>query len=214
MRPYHQSTTADPPTCRVDSAGRLQMHYLLSDTDAWAGCMFSDRQNMESFDSEHGNGGALEVVYCMDEETVGGLNLWYAHNASTDAQRIEYRKFLRLLAADEAAAIGCRRRVFSPGNACFPGPWDGLPDACTGECQAPRPACHSEFTHSELDLVAEFGSGTRTGAVTLVSIAYYPPGCTCRDDGDCASGRYCSRDPVSADCADGSCAGICTRTDL
>jgi hypothetical protein len=206
---------APPPTCRIDEQGRLFMQYSGLGQGAYNACVFARGLDLEPFNLEHGGQGVLEVLLCFEEETLGGLNLWYVDRVPGDASKIEYRKYLSLVPENESVSPGCVRRVFTPDMACFPGPWDGLPAACATNCKAPGMDCHPEFTRSELHLVAEYGTGVRKGAVTVESVTYYPKACLCGTDSDCRSGRYCRRYAPDSLCdpANG-CSGFCSRTDL
>jgi hypothetical protein len=206
---------APPPTCWIDDRGRMFMRYAGLGQGAYNACVFARGLNLEPFNSEHGGSGVLEVSLCFEEETMGGLNLWYVDHVPGDASKVEYRKYFNLVPENGLVLPGCVRRIFTPAMACFPGPWDGLPQACATNCKPPGMDCRPEFFRSELHLVAEYGGGTRKGAVTVQSVTYYPQQCLCREDADCRPGRYCRRHAADTVCSpDNGCSGVCARTEL
>lgn len=171
-------------SCTREAGSEMAFSYSLEATE-WAGCTVMDWADLTDFDPDHGNSGVLEVTLCSTEGAPGPLNLWYG--------RHPHRRALAFW-EDTVPLVGCVKRRFAPGDACFRD-WPELPSGCRGRCGKAAVDCGLKAESSEITLAVEPSSHPQRADLRLVALRYYPSACTCRTSQSCAAREPTSTDP-------------------
>jgi hypothetical protein len=172
------------PTCTLQSDGSATMAFTLP-TQEWVACDFAIGVDMNAFDADNDDGGAMEIEFCVDIPTFGPLNLWYGAYPT--------RKKLELLLSGEILQPGCKVVYKAPENAIchwLNPQWAGdcggqACAACNGLCNQ---KCPISFSNARLTLIEEQPTQpiTQTTTVRLKSVRFLPMACTCTGDNGCS----------------------------
>jgi hypothetical protein len=206
-------------TCRQWSDGQY----------SWAQCIATPATtgtfDLDNFDADNGNQGALEVRFCLSSRDggpiTGGIDLWYG----------EYprRKILKLLADSERQGIvpGCYARTFNPSDA-DPARFlvntseqvvrDQIPTECRFATQADADAwvfngkwtsrgaaCKFSYKNTKIWITAESCVQNVNAELSKLTMTYHPLALLCSSAGAC---RYSDRPK----CAPASDVPACAET--
>ncbi len=171
------------------------------------------------FDSDQAGGGqgVIEVRTCVvGQPATGSLNLYYGlfparrwfslYNNGTWANG-------QVVATDQCVTLR-----FRPPEANYPG--SATTDAGTYPpvtCPATPNSCGEHGNSCEpsggfaptLMLIGEWPAAQTSGVVKIAWVRYYPAGCNCEVDTDCASNTTCTTFHNTGDCSAINAPGVC-----